>query len=80
MNLTENARAICPYYKITQGKEIQCEGCVKRARLVFVFRSQNEAIAHKRKFCDAMNWQRCPYAQMLNAQYNGWVHDFKRLE
>ena len=56
MNLTENARALCPFYKRITGKEIQCEGCVKRARLVFAFRTEAEALKYKRCYCDSYSW------------------------
>jgi len=77
MNLTESARAVCPYYKRIDGREIQCEGCVKRARLVFVFHSEAEAKNHKRKHCDSYSWGRCDYAQLLSAK---WTGDFRRLD
>lgn len=80
MNLTESARAICPYYKIISGREIQCEGCVKRARSVFVFRTATEALNHKRRFCDQHCWRECEYAVLLEAKYSGWTGDFKRVE
>jgi len=81
MNLSENARAACPYYKKITDREIQCEGCVQRARLVFVFRTKADAISHKREYCDTLRWSLCPYAQMLNEKYSGgWTHDFKRVE
>ena len=76
MNLTENARAVCPYYKRINGREIQCEGCVKRARLVFVFRTAQEATGHKRRYCDQYCWSECDYAQLLSAK---WTSDFKRV-
>ena len=79
MNLSENARAVCPYYKKIHDREIQCEGCVDRARQVFVFHSAQEAIRHKRHYCDQHSWDRCPYANMLSKHY-GWTMDFKRYE
>ena len=79
MNQTESARAKCPYYKKIKDREIQCESCVKRARLVLVFHSQAEAVKHKRKYCDEYDWEQCEYARALNEKYGvGWVMDFKR--
>ena len=78
MNKTEDARALCPYYQKMTDKEIQCEGCVHRARLVFVFHSKTEALRHKREYCDQYSWDRCPYAGMLSKSL--WVSDFRRSE
>jgi hypothetical protein len=52
---------------------------VNRARQVFVFHSAQEAIRHKRHYCDQHSWDRCPYANMLSKHY-GWTMDFKRYE
>ena len=70
MNLSEAARAICPYYKKYKDREIQCEGCVKRARLVFAFRSKSEALAYKRGVCDTYGWCMCAYARMKEMEWS----------
>lgn len=66
MNISESARAVCPYYRIYRERQIQCESCVRRTRLVFVFRNPAESIRHKRAYCDSYDWEMCPYARMLN--------------
>ena len=77
MNDKESARAICPYYKSIRDRQIQCESCVKKTRQVFVFKSQGEAIRHKRMYCDSYNWELCEYAEVLNKI---WTLDFRRRE
>lgn len=77
MNLNEDAKAICPYYKRYYLREIQCEGCMNRSRTVFVFHSAAEAMKHKRNFCDTYAWEECPYATMRNT---AWTMDFRRQE
>ena len=72
MNLSESARALCPYYKRFRDREIQCESCVARARLVFVFRSRGEATGHKRQLCDTYGWTMCPYAKLMD---EGWENE-----
>lgn len=69
MNITESARALCPYYKKYVEREIQCEGCVKRARLIFAFRNRAEALAYKRTVCDTYGWCMCPYARMKELEW-----------
>ena len=78
MNLNENARAKCPYYKKYKDREIQCESCVTRARMVFVFHDSGSAIKHKRAYCDDYGWQECEYAKVLSHKYDGWIMDFRR--
>ena len=63
MNRNEAARARCPYYCRFETRTIQCTSCVKRTRLVLAFRSDAEALRHKRKFCDTYDWRDCPYAK-----------------
>lgn len=63
MNLSESARAKCPYYRVYRDREIQCESCVLRARLLLVFRTLDEAMRHKRQYCDTYDWEVCPYAK-----------------
>ena len=65
MNISESAKAKCPFYKVYRGREIQCESCVRRTRLVFAFRSKTEALRHKRKYCDEYCWEECPYARKM---------------
>ena len=69
MNLTEAARAKCPYYRRYQDRTIQCESCVNRTRLVFIFRRSVDAEKHKRRFCDTYGWDDCPYATKLSSQW-----------
>lgn len=63
MNISESARAVCPFYQTYRDREIQCESCVKRTRLLLVFRNKTEAIRHKRSFCDTYEWGECPNAK-----------------
>ena len=69
MNLTENARAICPFYEHYEGYEIQCESRIHRARQVFAFDTQVTALWHKRNYCDQYKWCLCPYAEKLIKVY-----------
>lgn len=69
MNENEDARAMCPYYRWFRGQKIQCESCVRQARLVLAFRSRSIATQHKRAYCDTHAWDLCPYACMKNREW-----------
>jgi hypothetical protein len=77
MNANEDALAVCPYYRKFKNREIQCEACLNRARIVFVFHSAAEAIRHKRSYCDTYAWEGCPYARMM---VTAWNMDFRRVD
>ena len=71
VNLTESARAKCPYYRHYAQRTIQCESCVYRTRLAFVFRNAAEAEKHKRAYCDDIyRWNNCIYAQMMTEKWS----------
>jgi hypothetical protein len=69
MNCKENARAICPFYVHYAERQISCESCVNRTKLIFAFRNEKEAERHKREFCDTYDWPYCEYADMLNRKW-----------
>ena len=68
MNISESARAVCPFYRTYSGRVIQCESCVKKARLTFAFKTQEAALRHKRAFCDTFTWAACPYAAHMDRE------------
>lgn len=69
MNNIENVRAICPFYMTYSKRQICCESCVNRTRLIFEFRTNAEAEKHKREYCDTYSWAKCEYAGMLNRKW-----------
>ena len=70
MNLTESARAMCPYYVSYVKRRISCESCLCTTRLVFEFKCEKDAEFYKREYCDTHRWTLCEYAGLLNEKWS----------
>jgi hypothetical protein len=54
--------AKCPMYYYGKGKMIKCG---QRAQERHDFSTKEEAKAHRKKYCDTMDYEKCPYYKEL---------------
>ncbi len=65
----ESRSAVCPFYKCEEGRKIHCEGILNAETLNLVFNSQPKLSLHKSNYCNTLNYNKCPIAQLLQKKW-----------
>lgn len=65
----ESANAICPFYAAEKEMTIRCEGPEANSMTEVTFRSPGRKESYKSRFCECMEWRRCPLARGLWSKY-----------
>ena len=69
-NKTEDARAVCPFWRDSSGKKIKCEGIVGITAETCFDTAQERAL-YEVRFCDAIfRYQECPLARAIAKKYD----------
>lgn len=59
----DDVDAICPYYKRSEKQKIVCESTGNYA-LELSFDRKDDRKAHKKKYCDTFDYQKCAICQI----------------
>jgi hypothetical protein len=60
--------AKCPYYKVSDGNHIQCEGMIPNTSIIINFRNRTDKGIYFRHYC-SHDMNQCQFCQILNERY-----------
>lgn len=68
-----SARALCPFFKGAEKKEIRCEGAVDEAATLLVFVSGERRGAHVERYCCGRYSECAAFRAVIREKYGGGV-------